>query len=55
MYDMQAISYQCNGCDKTFSNNSDHMLHLTTHSGEKSYQCSICENINKISYSLLHD
>ena len=35
--------YQCSNCDKDFSNNSDLLKHVWTHTWEKLYQCSRCD------------
>ena len=32
--------YQCNNCDKTFSNNKDFITHIRVQTGEKPFQCS---------------
>ena len=37
------IQYQCNRCDKDFSDNSHLICHIKTHTEEKTYQCSQCD------------
>ena len=33
------IPFQCNHCDKTFPQKCNFVIHLRTHTEEKSYQC----------------
>ncbi|CAL4068030.1 unnamed protein product, partial [Meganyctiphanes norvegica] len=40
---IEAFPHQCRYCDKTFSQMSDHLKHMRTHTGEKTYQCSYCD------------
>ena len=35
--------YLCRQCDMVLSSNSGFLTHLWTHTGEKSYQCSLCD------------
>ena len=35
--------YLCNYCEYNFSNNSDLVIHLSTHNGDNLYQCSQCD------------
>ena len=48
-------TFQSSGCQKTFSNTNDLLVHMTSHTEEKPFHCSHCEkDFSKNSYLKRH-
>ena len=53
------LPFQCNFCDKVFSQRHHLSIHKQSHTGEKSFKCNFCmkafsQNADLINYKISH-
>jgi uncharacterized Zn-finger protein len=49
------VSYKCNECERSFTQNTGLIEHLKIHTGEKPYQCHACgKGFTRTSYLVQH-